>query len=80
MSLRDLTYRGGQLEYPRHQHTTPEWVLPRYLEEAREILRAAGQDSIGVTPLQPKLSADFEGLRWFPLPGEDCSKGSEDAG
>lgn len=80
MSLRDLTYRGGQLEYPRHQHTTPEWVLPRYLEEAKEILKAAGEEPMGVTTLQPKLSADFEELRWFPLPGEDCSPGSEDAG
>jgi len=79
MSLRDLTYRGGQLEYPRHQHTTPEWVLPRYLEEARATLKSAVDEPCGVTTLQPKLSADFEGLRWFPLPGEDCSGGNEDA-
>ena len=80
MSLRDLTYRGGQLEYPRHQHTTPEWVLPRYLEEAREILREAGEHPEGVTALRPKLSKDFESLRWFPLPGEDCRTDEGEAG
>jgi len=80
MSLRDLTYRGGQLEYPRHQHTTPEWVLPRYLDEARAIFQAAREHPEGVTALRPKLSEDFELLRWFPLPGEDCSPGGEETG
>jgi selenocysteine lyase/cysteine desulfurase len=80
MSLRDLTYRGGQLEYPRRQHTTPEWVLPRYLDEARAIFQAAEEHPEGVIALRPKLSADFEHLRWFPLPGDDCSPDGEETG
>ena len=80
MSLRDLTYRGGQLEYPRHAHTTPEWVLPRYLDEAREFLKTAAQEAPDVTPIRPNLSDDFEMLRWFPLPGEECSVADKNVG
>ncbi|MEE2829083.1 MAG: aminotransferase class V-fold PLP-dependent enzyme [Myxococcota bacterium] len=70
MSLHDLTYRAGHLEYPSRQHTTPEWVLPRYLDEADAIFSEAETQARGVTPLRPALSKDFELLRWFPLPDE----------
>ena len=72
-SLHDLSYRGGRLSYPSRHVTTPEWALPGYLDAAREIFDAA-EARLGVaTQLEvgdPALTADFEHLRWFPLPGD----------
>ncbi len=66
-SLRKLSYRGGRPSYPSHHLTAPDWVLPEYLEAARQTLDEAG--SCGVAA-DPSLSTDFESLRWFPLPSE----------
>ncbi|MCA9607185.1 MAG: aminotransferase class V-fold PLP-dependent enzyme, partial [Myxococcales bacterium] len=41
MSLRDVTYRSGKLEYRSRHATEPEWVLPSYLEQARAVLDEA---------------------------------------
>ena len=67
LSLHSLSYRGGRPSYPSHHVTAPDWVLPGYLDEARAILE--GPEAAGATA-DPPLSADFESLRWFPLPGE----------
>lgn len=64
--LSELRYEGGKLQYRSRHATEPEWVLPTYLDEARQLLeRPAGEP-----PPRPTLSADFEALRWFPLPHE----------
>ncbi|MFT3774112.1 MAG: aminotransferase class V-fold PLP-dependent enzyme [Minicystis sp.] len=71
MSLRDLSYRSGKLEFRARMLTEPEWALPGYLEAARRILDEVStrvRASPPVDPIAP--SADFEALRWFPLPGE----------
>lgn len=68
MRLHDLTYRSGKIEYRSRHATEPEWVLSSYLDEARKILDAAIDDARA--PETPKLSEDFEELRWFPLPSE----------
>ncbi len=68
LRLHDVTYRSGKLEYRSRHATEPEWVLASYLEQARvvidEAVREAGEAEA------PVLSADFESLRWFPLPSE----------
>jgi len=70
MSLSALSYRRGRLQYRSQHATTPEWVLPDYLSQAREILKAAS-DCADRPPCEKlPLSDDFEHLRWFPLPGE----------
>lgn len=82
-SLLDLSYRGGRLSYPSRHVTTPEWALPGYLDEARATFDAAearlaegAQLEVGLgegAQLEagdPALTADFEHLRWFPMPGE----------
>ncbi len=68
MRLKDLSYRGGKLTYRSRHATEPEWVLPTYIDEARRILDQAPDDPGGGRV--PPVSADFEHLRWFPLPAE----------
>jgi hypothetical protein len=50
--------------------TEPESVLPRYLEEAPGIIRAAAAAPPDGPDLDPALSPEFERIRWFPLPSE----------
>ncbi len=70
MRLRELSYRTGKLEYRSRHATEPEWALPAYLEEARKII-AASAEQMRAQPIDdPVLPADFEELRWFPMPGE----------
>ena len=72
-SLHDLSYRGGRLSYPSRHVTTPEWALPGYLDEARAVLDAAEDRLSRGVQLEvgdPPLTADFEHLRWFPMPGD----------
>jgi len=83
MRLLDVRYKTGKLEYRSAHVREPEWALETYLEEAEKILRA------NTTPASapdddPPLSADFEHLRWFPLPREalrdlTCSEFTGDA-
>lgn len=68
MRLTDLSYRTGKLEYRSRHATEPEWVLSSYLDEARTVFAQASEE-LG-NPETPPLSADFESLRWFPLPSE----------
>ncbi|MCB9677487.1 MAG: aminotransferase class V-fold PLP-dependent enzyme [Alphaproteobacteria bacterium] len=66
MRLTDNTYRSGRLEYRSRHATEPESALVDYLAAAREILANAAP------PVDdgPKLTTNFESLRWFPLPDE----------
>jgi selenocysteine lyase/cysteine desulfurase len=70
MRLSDLSYRSGRLEYRSRRATEPEWVLEGYLEDARRIIDEAVREYAGTEARDPALSADFEHLRWFPLPSE----------
>ncbi|MDQ3646057.1 MAG: aminotransferase class V-fold PLP-dependent enzyme, partial [Actinomycetota bacterium] len=70
LSLRDLSYTDGELGYDHARRTAPESELSGYLAEAEKIFsRAASEGSPGGE--LPRLSDDFEHLRWFPLPGEE---------
>ena len=71
MRLADLSYRTGKLEYRSRHATEPEWALPTYLDEARRaIAEASARYFHEPMPKDPTLTAGFEELRWFPLPGE----------
>jgi selenocysteine lyase/cysteine desulfurase len=70
MSLGDLSYQCGKLEYRSHHAREPEWVLDGYLEEARKVLYRDPSLLAGLVLEDPPVNADFEALRWFPLPGE----------
>jgi selenocysteine lyase/cysteine desulfurase len=68
LSLYDVSYAGGRFAYPTRHSTEPESALAGYLAEARAVLDAAAAEPPCAPPAP--LSADFEHLRWFPLPGE----------
>jgi hypothetical protein len=50
MSLHDLSYRGGKLQYRSRHATEPEWVLEDYLRQARRIVDEAGASSPAAPP------------------------------
>ncbi|MEZ4460872.1 MAG: aminotransferase class V-fold PLP-dependent enzyme [bacterium] len=74
LSLKSVTYRTGKMEYRARHMTEPEWAMDDYLAEARRIFDIASSKVDGVTYAPPKVSADFESLRWFPLPHEIVSE------
>lgn len=70
LSMKDITYTKGKLEYRSRHFTEPESALVSYLEEAERIFKNAAQAHQGIRMEPPQLSPDFEHLRWFPLPHE----------
>jgi len=69
MSLHDIVYSAGCMEFPPRADHDPAESLNHYLDEARRIFAAAldnPPDPVG----RPEVSEDFESLRWFPLPDE----------
>ena len=52
------------------RETAPEVVLPAQLEEARRIVARIEARPPAADPPPLRLSAEFERLRWFPLPAE----------
>ncbi len=69
LSLHDLRYSGGALEYASLRQTEPEATLAGYLQQARELCARA--ETLGSEPIEdPVLSPAAELLRWFPLPSE----------
>jgi hypothetical protein len=60
------------MTWPSHRRTAPESALAGYLMEARRLV---------ADPAPPKnapemlvVDADFETLRWFPLPAEAAGR------
>jgi selenocysteine lyase/cysteine desulfurase len=67
LRLTDLRYApDGALTWPRQHAHAGEDALAGYLQEAKRLL-AARPDQLDDRPTG--LPADFEQLRWFPLPG-----------
>jgi selenocysteine lyase/cysteine desulfurase len=67
LRLSHISYaHDGTMDYPHNDSTAPTAVLAGYLDEARGILAKA-------RPVAPTdaahVSADFDHLRWFELPG-----------
>ncbi|HAX81128.1 MAG TPA: aminotransferase, partial [Actinobacteria bacterium] len=67
LGLDEVRFTPGGLEHPDRRRHAPEAALAEYLAEARRILAGAGP-AAAVEPVD--LGADFEKLRWFPLPEE----------
>lgn len=70
LRLTDISYASGSMEYRPRRVTEPESVLPRYLDEAMEVFENANRYAQPQNLVTPEFSADFERLRWFPLPSE----------
>jgi hypothetical protein len=69
VTLDDLSFDGAAALRARRRATAPESVLARYLTEARCIVAEVEAHPPVVEPSRP-VSAEFERLRWFPLPHE----------
>ncbi|MCO4745696.1 MAG: aminotransferase class V-fold PLP-dependent enzyme [Proteobacteria bacterium] len=69
MSLRDLDYRRGRLDFRSKHATEPEWVLKQHLSDARELLASLGGEQTA-----PSQETPFESLRWFPLPSDGADE------
>ena len=68
LSLLDVDYSAGIMEYEHRPKRDPDHVLSDYLDEAKRILAAAtAPDPPG---WELDLGVDFEHLRWFTLPSE----------
>ena len=66
LTLADVSYGlDGEMTCPRRGGSLGEEVFPGYLRQARDVI-AALPDRLDEGPTG--LAADFEALRWFPLP------------
>jgi len=67
LSLKDLSYTGGELDYVSRRLSEPVEVLVSYLTEARKLAAEIEPDP-KIAPRESALSDELESLRWFPLP------------
>lgn len=71
MRLADVTYRTGRMEFRSRHATEPESALAGYLDDARRLVAAVGAGVAAPSDCRDaERTADFEALRWFPLPTE----------
>jgi selenocysteine lyase/cysteine desulfurase len=71
ISLYDISYAGGAMGFRGKAVSAPEDVLADQLEEARRLVASLpAQLTREDTIEDPVLPASYEGVRWFPLPGE----------
>ncbi len=70
LSLDDLHYSAGTLEFTALRTTESEEALPGYLARARALLARAEPGAHPPSSGAPAWSPEFEALRWFTLPGE----------
>jgi selenocysteine lyase/cysteine desulfurase len=68
LSLAEVRFADGGMRWPSHRRTEPESALAGYLAQARALLAAPPPPAIA--PDAPTVDADFETLRWFPLPSD----------
>ncbi|HWO17329.1 MAG TPA: aminotransferase class V-fold PLP-dependent enzyme [Kofleriaceae bacterium] len=68
--LSSISYRTGELAARPRRAVESERTLAGYLTEARRILATAADELDSLVVRDPDRTADFERLRWFPLPGE----------
>jgi selenocysteine lyase/cysteine desulfurase len=68
MSLRDVRYEDGAVDWPHRRVQVTDGELEHVLAEGARILLAASPHPADVAPSM--LPVDAELLRWFPLPGE----------
>ncbi len=70
LTLHDVSFASGTLEFHGPQGTEPESALGHYLEEARRIVRAVEAAPLRGPAHDPAMTPEFDRIRWFPLPSE----------
>jgi selenocysteine lyase/cysteine desulfurase len=66
MRLHDVDYTEGRMEFRSRHATEPASALRKYIDDAKAVFAACAE----VPCERAAMSADFEHLRWFPLPDE----------
>ncbi|HTN23452.1 MAG TPA: aminotransferase class V-fold PLP-dependent enzyme [Solirubrobacteraceae bacterium] len=71
ISLHDISYASGAMEFRGRRTSAPEHVLAEQLDEARRLVAVLPEQLSREAPVEdPVLPDSFERMRWFPLPGE----------
>ncbi len=70
LAISDVSYAGGQMQYPERRRHGSEARLAEHLAEARRILAEPPSPVDNGTDDRYGIDADFETLRWFWLPNE----------
>jgi selenocysteine lyase/cysteine desulfurase/CRP-like cAMP-binding protein len=71
VSLADISYASGAMEFRGQRATAPERVLSKQLERAAELVASLPAQMRGEADVEdPVMPASFERIRWFPLPAE----------
>ncbi|MBE0567549.1 MAG: aminotransferase class V-fold PLP-dependent enzyme [Krumholzibacteria bacterium] len=79
LSLFDVSYASGKMQYRSRHLSEPETAFAEYLAEARRIIASMPDPAAAAAQGPPPgLPEQLERLRWFPLPGEVLA--GEDAG
>ncbi|MBT8208667.1 MAG: aminotransferase class V-fold PLP-dependent enzyme [Acidimicrobiia bacterium] len=69
LGLAEVQFTPQGIDHPPHRTQEPESRLAEYLIEAKSILSDASGTWVD-DPGELNVSADFEHLRWFPIPSE----------
>jgi len=71
VSLYDVSYASGAMEFHAQRATAPETALAEQLEQARSLVASLPAQLAEEPPIEdPVLPDSYERMRWFPLPGE----------
>ena len=70
LSLHDVRYVDGEMQFPEHRRHAPESRLADHLAEARAIFASPPAAPAADGPDVQGVDEDFETLRWFWLPGD----------
>ncbi len=70
LSLHDIDYSSGAMEFRRRPKYHSDEDLVGYLEEAKDIVVNLKVSELPEPLGPPVVTEDFEHLRWFPLPDE----------
>jgi selenocysteine lyase/cysteine desulfurase len=69
LTLGDVSFASGVVEFHGRRATEPESALGGYLDEARRIVRDV-ESAPPAAAEDPELTPAFDLVRWFPLPSE----------
>jgi selenocysteine lyase/cysteine desulfurase/CRP-like cAMP-binding protein len=70
LTLHDVSFATGVLEFEGPRATEPESALGRYLDEARRLVAEIEAAPPAGPAHDPPLTPAFAEIRWFPLPSE----------
>ncbi|MGO9901669.1 MAG: aminotransferase class V-fold PLP-dependent enzyme [Solirubrobacteraceae bacterium] len=70
LTLHDVSFASGTMEFQGPRATEPESALASYLAEAHRIVRELQAAPPCEIAHGPALTDEFEAIRWFPLPHE----------